>query len=126
MHQLPIEYDPQADYTSQEMRELIKPHAHLLCFFATMGQSQRSVLGLDFDNYDPARQMIPVLVIPPEAVKNLLIPVHGKRFKRAYRSSRVGRSIIITFQSRQAAGWFKMRWQLDESMVFTSDFPSPG
>ncbi len=78
-------------------------------------------MGLDFDNYDPARQMIPVLTIPPEAVKDLLIPLHGKRFKRAYRSSRLGYSIIITFQSRQAAGWFRMPWQLDESKVFTSE-----
>jgi hypothetical protein len=51
----------------------------------------------------------------------MLIPVHGKRFKRAYRSSRLGYSIIITFQSRQAAGWFRMPWQLDETKVFTSE-----
>lgn len=121
MYQLPIEYNPQADYTAQEMRALIKPHAHLLCFFADMGGERRCVLGLDFDNYDPARQMIPVHLIPSAVVKEMLIPVHGKRFQRAYRSSRRGRSIIITFQSRQAAGWFKMGWQWDESKVITSE-----
>jgi hypothetical protein len=121
MFQLPIEYTPAQEYTRQEMINLIKPHAHLLCFFAKMGGERRCTLGLDFDNYDPTRQMIPVHLIPPGAVKELLIPLHGKRFKRAYQSSRIGRSIIITFQSRQAAGWFKMGWQLDETMVFTSE-----
>ncbi len=121
MFQLPIEYNPAQEYTRQEIIALIKPHAHLLCFFAKMSGERRCTLGLDFDNYDPARQMIPVLVIPSGVVKDMLIPVHGKRFKRAYQSGRIGRSIIITFQSRQAAGWFKMGWQLDESMVFTSE-----
>jgi len=76
---LPIEYNPAQAYSRQEMLELIKPHAHLLCFFAQMSGERRSVLGLDFGSYNPVRQMIPVLVIPGTAVKELLIPLHGKR-----------------------------------------------
>ena len=121
MYQLPIEYDPQADYTSQKTRELIKPHIPLLCYFAWAGNDRRPVLGLDFDNYDPARQMIPVLLIPPGAVKQILLPLHGQKFKRAYRASRMGRSILITYQSRQGAGWFKAGWQLEESQVYTHE-----
>lgn len=121
MFQMPIEYNPAQAYNHQKMVELIEPHAHLLCYFAQMGGTKRSVLGLDFGNYDPERRMIPVLVIPAPTVRELLIPFHGAPFKRAYRSSRIGKSIIITFQSPRVSGWFKMRWQLDESMVFTSE-----
>jgi len=121
MFQLPIEYNPAQAHTHQELVKVIKPQAHLLCFFATMGQGSRCVLGLDFDNYNPARQMIPVHIIPTKVVKEMFIPTHGKQFKRTYQSSRLKRSIIITYQSPHGAGWFKLKWQLDETMVFTSE-----
>jgi hypothetical protein len=73
---------------------------------------------LNFDDYDPASRSISVLIIPPEAVRKLLMPVHGKRFRKAYRASRVGRSILVTFSAPQGAGWFQADWQLDEAAVF--------
>lgn len=121
MFQLPIEYEPRQNYSRQEMIDLIKAQAPVLCFFAKTNGEQRCVLGLDFDNYNAQTQMIPVHVIPVEAVKEMLIPVHGNHFKRAYGKSRIGKKIIITFQSRQAAGWFQLGWQLEQSMLFTSE-----
>jgi hypothetical protein len=121
MFQLPIEYNPAQVYTRQELVNVIKSQAQVLCFFATMGRGVRCVLGLDFDNYNPAQQMIPVHIIPTKVVKEMFIPTHGKRFKHAYQSSRLKRSIIITYQSPYGAGWFKLKWQLDETMVFTSE-----
>ena len=120
MFRLPIEYDPAHPYSRREMRESIEPHVPLLCFFASTSQNRRRVLGLDFHDYDPASRSIGVLVIPPGAVKRVLAPVHGRRFEQAYRSSQVGRNIIVTFSAPGAAGWFEARWQLDEGQVFAS------
>lgn len=120
MYQLPIEYDPNAAYTAQQMRALIEPHIPLLCAFTRLSQARRGVWGLDFANYHPARRMIPILLIPPDAVKNILIPLHGRKFKQAYQSSGEGRGIIITYQARQGSGWFKAGWQEAETQVYPS------
>jgi len=120
MFQLPIEYDPGRRYSRQEMKELIEPHVPLLCFFATVSQEHRCVLGLDFDGYDPGSCSIPVHVIPAGAVKQVIMPVHGKGFKRAYRTSRVGKDIIVTYSAPGAAGWFRAGWELGEEQVFAN------
>jgi hypothetical protein len=95
---------------------LITPHRELLCFFAQVAGGPRGVLGVDFDRYDAARQMIPVYVLNEEMVK-LLIAVEGREFKRAYRDSRCGRDIIVTFTGPWGRGWCVMRWQLSPERV---------
>jgi hypothetical protein len=120
MYQLPIEYDPKADYTPQQMRALIEPHIPVICAFTRLSQARRGVWGLDFANYHPIRRMIPILLIPPDAVKNILVPLHGRAFKLAYQSSRVGQGILITYQSPHCSGWFKAGWQEAQTQVYTA------
>jgi hypothetical protein len=119
MYQLPIAYDPKARYSAEEMRELITPHIPVLCSFTRLSQVRRGVWGLDFSNYNGIRRMIPILLIPPDAVKKLLIPLHGAAFQRAYQSSVVGQGIIITYQSPQVSGWFRAAWEEGETRVYT-------
>jgi hypothetical protein len=110
-------YDPKKAYTRRELIELIRPHGKLLCFFAQQTGEKRCVLGVDFDKYDRASQMVPVHIVPEWAVRQVLIPAEGSRFKKAYRDSAVGQKIVVTFTSRQASGWFEMRWELEEGEV---------
>ena len=101
------------------MIEVIEPHRELLCFFAQASGYEQCVLGLDFDQYDPSDSTIPVIVMSGEEAK-VLLKVHGRRFKRAYRASRPGNSLVVTFTSWSVSGWFKMRWQLDPARVFAA------
>jgi len=111
---------------------LIQPHVPVLCALAAASGATRCVLGLQFDDYtqcpadDPVRQTIAVLVIPPAIVRQVLLPLHGKQFKQAYRASRVGRSLIITYSAPQGAGWFAADWQMDETRVRRYGPPRPG
>jgi hypothetical protein len=111
MYDLPIEYNPEREYIRQEMVELIKPHRNLLCFFAQMGGEY--VLGLDFYEYDVMAGSVPVYMIDREQVKVLLVEEGGK-FKRAYRSSGLGKAILVTFTSEDGRGWVKLYWALGE------------
>lgn len=111
-----MEYDPQRRYTQEEMVALIRPHSQLLCFFAQASGYAHCVLGLDFDRYDPHSRSVPVIVMEGQEARPLL-SVHGRRFKRAYQASRPGRSLVVTFSSPGAAGWFQMAWELDAGRV---------
>lgn len=126
MFRLPIEYDPTYPYRPAELVALIRPHVPLLCFLASTSGEQRCVLGLQFDDYDPVRQTIAVLIIPPTIVRQVWLPLHGKQFQQAYRASRVGRSLIITYSAPQGAGWFAADWQMDETRVRRYGPPQPG
>lgn len=112
-----IAYDPRRRYTREELVELITPHRELLCFFAQASGYRHCVLGLDFDRYDARSRSVPVLVMEGEEARPLL-RVHGRRFKQAYWSSRPGRSLVVTFTSPSASGWFAMGWGLDEAHVY--------
>lgn len=101
------------------MIELIKPHRELLFFFAQTSGHRRCVLGLDFEQYDPTDGSVPVCVIGEEQAK-VLVAAEGHEFKQAYRSSRPGRSIIVTFVCPGSRGWFKMRWELSDERVFVA------
>ena len=111
MYDLPIEYSSEREYKRQEMVELIKPHRDLLCFFAQM--SGEYVLGLDFISYDALEGSVPVYMINREQVKVLLAEEGGK-FKRAYRSSGLGKGILVTYTSESGRGWVKLYWALGE------------
>jgi hypothetical protein len=111
MYDLPIEYDPDRVYTRQEMVEMIKPHRNLLCFFAQM--SGEYVLGLDFYEYDVPAGSVPVYMIDREQVK-VLLSEEGGKFKRAYRSSGLGKAILVTYTSERGRGWVKMYWAIGE------------
>jgi hypothetical protein len=113
----PVEYDPERRYTRQEMIDVIMPHRELLCFFAQVSEYRHCVLGLDFDQYDPADGSVPVFVMEGREARELL-QVHGRRFKRAYERSRPGRSLVVTFTSPGVSAWFQMGWKLDPERVF--------
>jgi len=115
MYSLPIEYNPEQSYIRQEMVGLIKPHRDLLCFFAQM--SGEYVLGLDFYEYDVMSGSVPVYMIDREQVKVLLAEEGGK-FKRAYRSSGLGKAILVTYTSEDGRGWVKLYWALPEMRQF--------
>jgi hypothetical protein len=115
MYELPIEYNPERAYIQQEMVALIKPHRDLLCFFAQM--SGEYVLGLDFISYDALEGSVPVYMINRGQVKVLLAEEGGK-FKRAYRSSGLGKAILVTFTSEDGRGWVKLYWALGEVRQF--------
>jgi hypothetical protein len=106
----PFEYEPGRDYIRQEIIDLIKPHAELLCFFVECARVKRGVVGIDFDGYDPVRRMAPVYVMA-EAEAKLLAGFEGAAFGRAYRQSGYGRSIIVTFTGEWWRGWFVLKWQ---------------
>ena len=114
-----VDYDPRRRYTRQEMIGLIEPHRELLCFFAQASGYRRCVLGLDFDNYDSDDGLVPVVVMSGEQAK-VLIRVHGRKFRRAYRDSRPGRGLVVTFTWPDGSGWFRTKWRLDEERVFTA------
>lgn len=116
MYQCPVDYEPEKQYSRREMIELIKAQRQLLCFFAQQSGAKRCVLGLEFEQYEPASRMVPVYVMG-EAEAKVVERAEGKKFKRAYRSSLVGQAIMITFTSPSGRGWFKLRWELDEAQV---------
>ena len=114
----PIEYEPRQRYTRQEMIEVIEPHGELLSFFAQASGYEQCVLGLDFDEYEPSDGTIPVIVMSGEEGK-VLLKVHGRRFKRAYRASGPGNDLVVTFTGGSVTGWFKMRWQDTQRVIVT-------
>jgi hypothetical protein len=115
MYDLAIEYGPGRAYIQQEMVELIKPHRDLLCFFAQM--SGDYVLGLDFISYDALEGSVPVYMINREQVK-VLLAEEGSKFRRAYRSSGLGKAILVTFTSAAGRGWVKLSWAMGEVRQF--------
>lgn len=96
---------------------MILPHQELLCFFAQSAGYERCVLGLDFDQYDPIDGSLSVFVMEGSEAK-VLLQVHGRRFKQAYRVSGPGNTLVVTFTSPSVSGWFKMGWQLEAERVF--------
>jgi hypothetical protein len=120
MFSCPIEYEAGQKYIRQEMIELIKPHRQLLCFFAQTAGYRRGVLGLDFDRYDRQTGTVPVYVMDQEQAK-IVVKAEGSKFKKAYRSSGLGKAIMVTFTSPNGRGWFKMRWELDEKQIMREE-----
>ena len=116
---LPIEYNPNEAYSRSQLINLLRPHGPVLCFFAMQAGEKRCVLGVDFDKYDHQHGMVPVHIIPTWAVKRVLIPAEGSKFRNTYRRIRVGRDIMVTFTGSQAAGWFKLDWELDKDSIIT-------
>lgn len=106
----PFEYQPGRDYIRQEIIALIEPHAELLCFFVECAKVRRGVVGIDFDHYDRATQMAPVYVMT-EAEAKPMVSFEGAEFRRAYRRSGYGRSVVVTFTGQWWRGWFELKWQ---------------
>jgi len=116
MYQCPVAYEPEKRYSRGEMIELIKAQRQWLCFFAYQSGNRRCVLGLEFEGYEGSSGMVPVYVLGETEAK-VVERVEGQKFKRAYRSSRVGQAIMVTFTSPSGRGWFKLKWELDEGRV---------
>jgi len=113
-----MEYEPRRRYSREEIIQMVEPHRELLCFFAQASGYRQCILGLDLEGYDSADMTMPVLVMSGEEAKSLL-KVHGRRFKRAYRASRPGNTLVVTFSSGRESGWFKIDWKLDSERVMS-------
>ena len=85
------------------MIEMIKAQRQLLCFFAQEAGYRRCVLGLEFERYDAVSKMVPVYVMGEREAK-VVEGVEGKKFKQAYRGSKVGQAIMITHSATLRAG----------------------
>ena len=108
MFSCPIEYKPERGYTRQEMIELIKPQRQLLCFFAQTAGYRRGVLGLDFGNYDRQKGSVPVYVMG-EAEAQVLSKAEGRKFKKGYQSSGLGKAIMVTHSTTLRAGYLRVQ-----------------
>ncbi|MCP4601049.1 MAG: hypothetical protein GY847_11075 [Proteobacteria bacterium] len=97
---------------------MTKPHHELLCFFAQSSGYQQCILGLDLAEYDRTDMTMPILVMSGEEAKPLL-KVHGRRFKRAYRVSGPGNTLVVTYSDGQNSGWFKIDWKMDPERVMS-------
>jgi hypothetical protein len=112
----PMDYQPGRAYTRADLIALITPHRELLCFFAQCARVERCVLGIDFDRYDQVRHTVPVYVLD-EVMAERIANFEGCEFQRAYRTSRCGRDVIVTFTGEWWRGWCVLEWQLPEQMV---------
>ena len=123
MHCYFPEYDPQANYIRQEMVEMITGQRQLLSLFAQASGQKRCALGLDFEDYDPSDGSVPVYLLGKEEVDALSL-VEGKKLRKAFRASRVGKNLVVTFNALVGRGWFRMRFDLGEQGVDWQAFPS--
>lgn len=113
----PVEYNPRGKYTRAQLIEQIESHRELLCFFVKEAGEKRCAIGVDFEKYDRKHKMVPIHIVPDWAVKQYLIPAEGKAFEEAYRRSKVGEQIVVTYTARQWGGWFEMEWGMDEEKI---------
>jgi hypothetical protein len=77
---------------------------------------------MDFEEYDPLDSSVPVYLLA-EADLEALALVEGRRLLKAYRASRVGKNIIVTYVTPAGRGWFAMRFDLGEKGVDWEAFP---
>ena len=103
------------------MIEIVEPQQELLCFFAQASGYQQCILGLDLEEYDAVDMTAPVLVMSGEEGK-ILLKVHGRRFKQAYRVSGPGNTLVVTYSDGRNSGWFKIDWKLDPERVMSQGF----
>lgn len=85
------------------------------------GQRQ-CALGIDFEDYNRRDHSVPVYLLGTPEVA-LLATVEGKKLIKAYRRSRVGKNIVVTFNTPIGRGWFLMRFELGERSVDWEMFP---
>jgi hypothetical protein len=78
---------------------------------------------LDFEDYDPNDGSVPVYLLGKEEVDALSL-VEGKKLRKAFRASRVGKNLVVTFNTPVSRGWFRMRFDLGEQGVDCQAFPS--
>ena len=122
MHCYFADYDPRKAYTHQEIVSLITPHRQLLSMLAMTAGERRCAVGIDFEDYDPRDNSVPVYVLSKADVSTLAT-VEGKKLTRAYRTSQVGKNLIVTYNTPVGRGWFRMRFELGEQGVDWQYFP---
>ena len=122
MHCYFAEYDPRREYRQREMVEMISQQRWLLSAFAQASGQRRCALGLDFEDYDRRDHAVPVYLLGSHEV-DMLATVEGKKLLKAYRRSRVGKNIVVTYNTPIGRGWFLMRFELGERGVDWEMFP---
>ena len=75
-----------------------------------------------FEEYDPRDGSVPVYLLGKLEIEALAI-VEGKKIVKAFRTSRVGKNVVITYNTSVGRGWFLMRFDLGERGVDWDMFP---
>lgn len=116
MHCYFANYEPKGIANHTEMVALIKQQQHVLSMFAQASGQRRCALGLDFADYDPHDGSVPVYLLGKQEMI-ALAAVEGKKIRKAFRSSRVGKNLVVTYSTPVGRGWFLMRFELGEFSV---------
>lgn len=116
------DYNPHVSYIRSEMEAMIRQQQRLLSLFAFTSGQPRCALGVDFEEYDPLDSTVPVYLLAETDLEALAL-VEGRRLLKAYRASRVGKNIIVTYVTPAGRGWFTMRFDLGEKGVDWEAFP---
>lgn len=122
MHCYFAAYDPQGRYSHREMVALISQQRQLLSMFAQASGGRQCALGIDFEDYNRRDHCVPVYLLGRKEV-DMLATVEGKKLIKAYRRSRVGKNIVVTYSTPRGRGWFLMRFELGERGVDWEMFP---
>ena len=122
MHCYVAGYDPRREYRHREMVEMISQERYLLSAFAQASGQRQCALGLDFEDYNRRDHSVPVYLLGAHEVA-MLATVEGKKLIKAYRRSRVGKNIVVTYNTPIGRGWFMVRFELGERGVDWEIFP---
>ena len=92
---------------------MIVQQRQALSVYAMTSGVKRCALGIDFEEYEPDSGVVPVYLLEEEEVK-LLAMVEGRKLTKAYRASRMGKNLVVTYNTATGRGWFRMRFELGE------------
>lgn len=104
-------YSPSKMYSHRQIQKVIKSRRNVLCFYAKESAQQRCALGLHFDNYDPRDGCVPLHILLDEQVMALSL-VEGKKLRKAYKKSQIGKEVIVIYAAPGCKGWFNMSFDL--------------
>ncbi len=108
----PAIYDPRHQYTETEVIQLLKTYQSLWCYFAGETGQKRCVLAVDFRPYQGEPDMMAVYSMHKAAIREMGEAIDSAALMRAYRRSRVGKSILVFYNMGAMIGWLKLAWQL--------------
>ena len=92
--------------------------------FAQGSGIRQCALGIDFEEYNRRDHSVPMYLLGREEIE-MLATVEGSKLIKAYRRSRVGKNIVVTYNTPRERGWFLMRFELGERGVDWEMFSPP-
>ncbi len=113
----PAIYDPGHQYTETEITQLLKTYQSLWCYFAQETRQKRCILAVDFRPYEGEADLMAVYSMHKAAIREMGEATDGAELMRAYRRSRVGKSILVFYNMGTVTGWLKLAWQLSPAQA---------